>query len=55
MKKVIHLLINANTVELINGSKIATETTSEFDAGNIILNASESLFISDDGSGLFAC
>jgi filamentous hemagglutinin family protein len=48
------ITIRANTVELINGSKIRTETESEFDAGNITLILSESLFISGDGSGLFA-
>ena len=48
------ITIRANTVELINGSKILTETDSQFDAGNITLTLGESLFISDDGSGLFA-
>ena len=48
------ITIRTNTLELINGSKIRTETDSQFDAGNITLTLSESLFISDDGSGLFA-
>jgi large exoprotein involved in heme utilization and adhesion len=48
------ITIRANTVELINGSKIRTETESEFDAGNITLTLTESLFIAGDGSGLFA-
>lgn len=48
------ILVNADTVTITNGSKVSTETSSNFKAGNITFNLKDSLFLSGIGSGLFA-
>ncbi len=46
--------INTNNLNISDGVEISALTTGAGNAGNITLNLTESLFISDEGSGLFA-